>query len=410
MLSRAPGVKRAVKTLYYRAGALISDKKSDMPGLTQVSSDGAAHNFGYYDKSPWSADGRYMIYLAPPHDAMRCASADPTAIVLFDTATREERILAHTRTWNSQQGCMLQWLGPDYSSRILFNDFRDGRYCSVVLTVETGEQRVLQMPVYSVSGDGKTAITLDFSRLHTFRPGYGYCNRPDDTRDRRAPDAPCMWRLDLENDAAAPLPITYKDLAHFHPAPSMAQGFHKVNHIMLNPSGSRFMFIHRWIVDGKVNHRLFTCGVDGRDLYLLLDDGMVSHNNWKDDEVLISYCHSNADGDGYHILRDRTQQRELIGAGVLTQDGHPSYSPDGRYIVTDTYPDLRGKQRLYLIRTSDCGVKLLGSVYSSPRHRELVRCDLHPRWSRDGKEICIDAAPGKRRQVFTVPAAWENEE
>ena len=40
----------------------------------------------------------------------------------------------------------------------------EGKYCSVILDVETGEERVLPMPVYTVSTDGKTALSLDFSQ------------------------------------------------------------------------------------------------------------------------------------------------------------------------------------------------------------------------------------------------------
>lgn len=50
-------------------------------------------------------------------------------ILLIDTQKSEndpERVkkIAETRAWNVQQSCMLQWLGPDFSSRVLYNDFR----------------------------------------------------------------------------------------------------------------------------------------------------------------------------------------------------------------------------------------------------------------------------------------------
>ena len=298
---------------------------------------------------------------------------------------------------------MLQWLGPDYNTRVLFNDFRNGRYCSVVYSLETGNERVLQSPVYTVSADGKTAISLDFSRLNTFRPGYGYCNLPDTTAKEKFPDMPCMWRIDIENNEVAPLPVTYKTLAEWEPKESMADGYHKVNHIMLNPSANRFMFIHRWIVNGVTYHRLLTADVNGSNLYTLLDDGMVSHNNWKDDETILSYCYSRFDGDGYHILHDHSQKREQIGAGILMVDGHPSYSPNGKYIITDTYPDFKRKQFLYLIQTETGEVRKLGSIYSDYKYRNEVRCDLHPRWKPDSSAICFDAAPSEKRQVYILP-------
>lgn len=402
-LTNYPVIKQVIKDIYAFAGNVLSDKRTDLEGLTQVSSNKTAHNFGYYDKCPWSADQRYMIYLAPRNATGGYVSTEPTPIILCDVVTGEERVIAHTNVWNSQQGCMLQWLGPDYQSRILFNDFRDGSYCSVVHCIADGSQNVLKMPVYSVSADGKVAVTLDFARLNTYGPGYGYGNLPDITKSVNAPDTPCIWRLDIKNNVVTPLPFTYHTLAAFQTLPGMDEGAHKINHIMLNPSATRFMFIHRWIINGVKHHRLLTCNTDGSDLYVLMDDGMVSHNNWKDDETIISYSYSHTDGDAYHILRDGTQHRDTIGMGVLNADGHPSFSPDGKYIITDTYPDFKRKQALYLIRVEDGKIKRLGSIYANIAYRNDVRCDLHPRWSHDSRLVCIDGAKDRLRQVYYVP-------
>ena len=56
---------------------------------------------------------------------------------------------------------------------------------------------------------------------------------------------------------------------------------HKVNHIMLNPSGERFMVLHRWFVGHRKYTRLVTVDVDGSKMYNLSDDDMVSHCYWK---------------------------------------------------------------------------------------------------------------------------------
>ena len=37
-------------------------------------------------------------------------------------------------------------------------------------------------------------------------------------------------------------------------------------------------------------------------------------------------------------MRDRSDEAEAVGPGVLTRDGHMTYSPDGRWLVTDEYP------------------------------------------------------------------------
>lgn len=76
---------------------------------------------------------------------------------------------------------MAQWLS---NHEILYNDFRNGKYCSVILNITDKTERIIQMPVYAMSQDKKTALSLDFSRLHRLRPGYGYSNIPETTKGK----------------------------------------------------------------------------------------------------------------------------------------------------------------------------------------------------------------------------------
>ena len=83
---------------------------------------------------------------------------------------------------------MLQWLGPDFGRRILYNDIRDGHYRSVVYDLETGAEQVLPMAAYTVSSDGKWALCVDYDRLYWYRPGYNYQGspRPEKSRSPKA--------------------------------------------------------------------------------------------------------------------------------------------------------------------------------------------------------------------------------
>jgi hypothetical protein len=46
----------------------------------------------------------------------------------------------------------------------------------------------------------------------------------------------------------------------------------------------------------------------------------------------------------------------------------------------------------------------IGRFYAPPELQGPVRCDLHPRWSRDGKMICFDSAHEGTRQVYVINA------
>ena len=45
----------------------------------------------------------------------------------------------------------------------------------------------------------------------------------------------------------------------------------------------------------------------------------------------------------------------------------------------------------------------LGKFYLSTPPSIDLRCDLHPRWSRDGKYVCIDSAhENAQRQIYLL--------
>ena len=104
-----------------------------------------------YDKSPWDVTNRYMLCLKANNTWSDVSPKEEAEILLIDTHENNKvRVIAKTRSWNVQQSCMLQWLGPDYSKEIIYNDFRNGKYCSVILNIENGKEKVISFPIYSV--------------------------------------------------------------------------------------------------------------------------------------------------------------------------------------------------------------------------------------------------------------------
>jgi len=331
---------------------------------------------------------------------------------LIDTTLPESdkarvRKIAETSSWNVQQSCMLQWLGPDFSSKILFNDYRDGKYVAVIKEIESGKERVISAPVYTVSADGKIALTLDFSRLYNLRPGYGYYNVPEKTKDVALPDTAAVWKIDLESGEVTEL-FTYKDFATFQPRPEMleAETVHKVNHLMLSPNGKRCMVLYRWFVGKRKYTRLVTFNIDGTDMYVLSDDDMVSHCFWKDDEHILAFENKKDGGPGYYFMKDKTQ--EYIHCWVqLSNDGHPSYSPDKNLIVTDTYPNRARIAEIKLMNGKDerkKDVNVIARVFAPFKYDNDTRCDLHPRWNRAGDMICFDSVFEGHRGLYVVEA------
>lgn len=399
-LSDYPVIKKITKRLYQVFFYLISPKKIKEGNIEQISpDDDYEYFFGYYDKSPWDQSNRYMLSLRVKDTTKGTAPKETADIILFDTKNDNKlKKISSTKTWNIQQGAMLQWLGPDYSERIIYNDYINGKYCSVILNVNTNEKKIIDKPIYSVAEDGRTALTLDFSRLHSLRPGYGYSNTEDITRKEKIPNSTAIWKIDLLNNKSKSL-LSYRDFYNFERLESMEDSTHKINHIMINPSGTRFMVLHRWSKQGKKRTRLVTADLNGENLYNLNDDGMTSHCIWKSDEEILGYAHKKIEGDGYYLMQDKTQNYKHKW-NELKFDGHPSYSPDKKSVITDTYPNRSRMASVYLIEENE--VRTIAKVFAPFKYDNDFRCDLHPRWDRNGENICIDSVHEGKRGLYVI--------
>lgn len=411
-LNKYPGIKKYIKRGYQLAMYAISPKIKSEGNIVRVSpNDGGEYFFGYYDKSPWDASGKYMLCMKAKDTWTEPDPKSEAEILLFNLNLDVNddnycRVLAKTNTWNVQQGCMAQWLGPDYSSRIIFNDLREGNYCSVVLDVTTGKERVLPVPVYTVSADGRTALSLDFSRLHSLRLGYGYAALPEKTKGIALPEETCIWKMDIETGEVTEL-LKYTDFAKFQPRTEMmVEGsVHKVNHIMLSPNGKRFMVLYRWFVGSRKYTRLITCNVDGTDMYVLNDDDMTSHCFWKDDEHIIAFENKHNGGAGYYLMKDKSQEYYHLWP-QYSNDGHPSYCPtDNHMVVTDSYPNRARVADIKLLCDNDPegrNARVIARVFAPFKYDNDTRCDLHPRWKRDGSAVCFDSVFEGHRGLYVV--------
>ena len=221
-----PVIKRSCKRVYQLSMYALSKDKFKVDGeVRKVSpNDKYEYFYGYYDKSPWDKNDRYMLCIRVKQAYKSVAPKEKGEIVIIDTKENNKVIkIADTKSWNVQQGCMVQWLGPDFSEKIIYNDFRNGEYCSVIFNVKLNiEEKVINKPIYDVSRDGKFALSLDFSRLHRLRKGYGYSNLPDTTENDLCPNETCIWKINLDTNEVVDL-LKYTDFSNFEANETMGQ-------------------------------------------------------------------------------------------------------------------------------------------------------------------------------------------
>ena len=137
-LNKYPSIKKYIKRGYQRIMYAISPKIKSVGDIIRVSPNDpdSEYFFGYYDKSPWDATDKYMLCVRVQQAYKSVAPKEPGTVCLIDTNENNKLVeIGITHAWNVQQSCMAQWMGPDFKSRIIYNDYRDGHYCSVIFNV-----------------------------------------------------------------------------------------------------------------------------------------------------------------------------------------------------------------------------------------------------------------------------------
>ncbi|HPJ60369.1 MAG TPA: hypothetical protein PLV06_14085, partial [Bacteroidales bacterium] len=141
-------------------------------GPVQITEGSREHFFAsYYGINSFDATERYVTVLETDIKNKLPDENDPATLGLVDLKTNTFIPITETRAWNFQQGCMAHWLGTSPDSLIIYNDFRDNTYVSVIMNVHTRKEiRTLPYPVSAVSADGKKALSINFARLRLTRP------------------------------------------------------------------------------------------------------------------------------------------------------------------------------------------------------------------------------------------------
>ena len=394
---------------------------------TALTAGPAHHFFGYYDKCPWDATGRYVLGMEAGFMDRPPRVDDALVVGLIDTREGNSwTSLDRTTAWCWQQGTMLQWLGSAPDRQVVYNIRRDDGYAGRILDVHSGERRELSRPIYAVSHDGLQAVSVNFARLGVTRPGYGYNGLPDPWEGDVAPADDGVYTVDLQTGTAR-LVISLARIVAIRPQPGMAGCKHWINHLQFNTDDSRFLFLHRWTAaDGRRHTRLFTSDLAGQDVRCILDHGMTSHFDWRNAHQIFAWARWQEAGDRYFLMEDRDISTveaaepapaadadigeacaysgvRVVGEGNLTEDGHCSFSPDGRWLLTDTYPDREESKRTLILYDLQEDRRVdVGRYYAIPEITGEFRCDLHPRWSRDGTQVCFDSIHEGSRQMYVV--------
>ncbi len=369
------------------------------------------HWFAYYDKWQVDPSGRYALGMEVDFEGRSPAPDDTIKIGMIDLHRGDEWIeLGESRAWCWQQGCMLQWR-PGSASEILWNDREQDRFVCRIMDVKTRRMRTLPFPVYAIAADGRTAVAPDFRRIQDTRPGYGYPGLPDPFAAAPAPEESGIWRMDLETGERR-LIVSLAGMARIpFPGGSLSRCKQWFNHLLFNPAGTRFVFLHRWRArpeDKGFGTRMLTAAPDGSDIRVVDDYGKTSHFIWRDDGHILAWAAQASHGPAFYLFADGDPAATRpVGLGMMVRDGHCSYLPGGEWILNDTYPGAGDRQiEVYLYHPAANRRLAIGRFDSPPEYTGEWRCDAHPRFSRDGRFVIVDTvAQGQGRQMRLIDIA-----
>ena len=379
----------------------------------KLTPDDGHYFFGYYDRNPWNRDVTRHLVMKIPQITRLPERGERAEIGLLDLNGNYEP-LTTTRAWCHQQGCMELFLKhrPDC---FIYNDYEESENRLVARIFQLGKGVVgrYELPVYAMSPDGKWAVSLNFSRIP--RRGYSYADAVlSEDPHPAAPDSDGIWLMNLESGKTE-LIVSYRKMMELHPYAYSLPGQHIwLNHAIFNCDSTRLLWLFRQCADscerGRIRWKtfLYTSSLEGSDAECVLSEcqwqQFISHQIWgrTPREILVD---ADWTGEGHGAVVFDESRRPFISRELSKSHGrmaHMVFSPDGKSILADSYPDDDSCQKLILINAETGNFELLGTFHHEPTPIVDTRCDIHPRWSPDGRFVTVDSTHDGKRGLYLL--------
>lgn len=413
--------------------------------------------FGYYNYDTLNSDHTKLLCCRVKEDGVMPRADLNVEVGFYAIPSGEWHHVGISDSWNWQQGCMAQWLNDN---EIIYNSSNDNHHIAVIYNIYTGAERVIDWAIYGIMPDGKKSISLDMERAHWCR-AYHYESVVDESKDGAIYEGDGIFEIDLVNNTRKRI-ISIQDIVALDSRPYFVKAKHWLEHIMINQEGTKFCVLHRFSSLTNVysyKTRLIIVDIDTLRMQCVpgWETTQWSHFGWNHDSFSIYAYPSRSKitekdfevGDKVETMPPQLKKHKItiftfvketirmilprriyqkLKGGVTSYeyyqiiegnytikekydptpfliDGHPSFTPDGRYMLTDTYPDNKHYQRLYVYDIKTKKYLLLGTFYAN-YDGTPASCDLHPKLSRDGNYIVVDSAHDEKHHMMVYRLNW----
>ncbi len=418
--------------------SLISATNAKYPKAVRITEGGTPdnpeyHGFFFYNCAPkdllqFDPSGRYMAAMRVKIEGREVLPDDTATIGIIDLENKNQwTTVGYTTAWNWQQGCRLEWI-PQSHTEIIWDDrAEDGKsFVSRIYNTETKKTRKLPRPVYTVSPDGRTALTHEFERME--HGGTNFVGISDKYKSQWAPAETGIFRMDMQTGKAVQIVSVRQMATLLYPRGLPSDTLNGRLYIFregYNPSGNRFIAFVKDVRikspgDTSVRTTGFSMTPEGQDIRYLFEE--PSHHYWSSDSTITDNVREKkADGSrgerAYFEYADNNTGKP-INKLWSAPNGHDSYHPGGDWILTDTYSTdddypLNGYEYLYLYHIPSKKFVALGKFpfkiggKFSDQDPGIFRVDLHPRFSPDGRKVSFDATyDGIGRQIYLLDVGF----
>ena len=393
------------------------------------------HSVGYHDFRPFNQINDKIIALHRyPLKNLSLADKVNIDICLWDYHNSKIDKIDTTGAWSWEQGSRLQWLNE---KEIIYNKIDDGKLVSCIYNIQEKKKKILKNPVYSVSKKTKRILTLNYSRLWHLWKSYGYhvINEKIDYEENPKDDG--VFLCDFDNNKK--LVLSIREAVELCGLQNIKNTSFFLSLPTFSPEGDKFVSYLRFHLKSDALASYFICTYINEPRNQLLASEKVSHFEWINNEKIVVWCRNLSPhfqklrfnsflekyfvtylkkvvnklkpslkakmlSTHYHLI-DLNNPNKItkLDEKILTEDGHPQISGDGKYLVTDTYANKAGYQKLMLYdlvknKTHDVGEFKIADYLK----RKDLKCDLHPRWNAKGNLISIDSSHEGSRQSYII--------
>lgn len=336
----------------------------------------------YFNTSPESPDGRHVLCFT---------STTPEGhfgeVRIIERATGKERVLAEgIRTEDAHRVACQQWVSK--GRRVVFHNEHEGQWSVQCVDVESGETKVL----------AKDRLSSWGQQQHDLVPIYGPHWNPGPHRD-----------LELVNATTGEIKtvLTADAVKAKYPAvinKAFGDRPFSIFFPVLSPDLNRVFFKLASSTGGDPRSKAASARL-GLVCYSLVDQRFLyqrdqwGHPSWHPDSktiVEVANLRFNSDNGSY---------TKVQGIPVCRGD-HPSVSPDGRLVVTDTTLDkFGGKDSEWGIVLGDArggDHVILHRFDNSKGARSWRRSHPHPAWSADSKRLYFNVSDTQWTRLYVA--------